>query len=77
MQNITGKLISAVFLVTAGADVMALDTSQPLLCAVSQVQQCVDGAGCDLVLPEEVDTLMYGKSGAAAITDCGASASSS
>ncbi len=33
----------------------ALDTSQPLLCAVTQVQECVDGSDCQTVLPEEVN----------------------
>lgn len=33
----------------------ALDTSKPFLCAVAQVNQCVDGLGCESVLPEMVN----------------------
>jgi len=32
-----------------------LDTSKPLLCAVIEVQECIDGAGCNEVLPETVN----------------------
>ncbi len=40
------------FLATGPA--MALDKSEPLLCASIQVNECVDGAGCRAVLPEDV-----------------------
>lgn len=33
----------------------ALDTSGPLLCASIEVNECVDGSGCDAVLAEEVN----------------------
>lgn len=32
----------------------ALDTSEPFLCAVTQVNECLDGSGCREVLPEAV-----------------------
>jgi hypothetical protein len=32
----------------------ALDTSEPFLCAVAQVNECLDGFGCEKVLPEMV-----------------------
>lgn len=32
----------------------ALDTSEPFLCAVTQVNQCRDGYGCETVLHEDV-----------------------
>jgi hypothetical protein len=31
------------------------DTTKPLLCAIIEVQECIDGAGCTEVLPEEVN----------------------
>ena len=33
----------------------ALDTSKPFLCASMQVNECIDGRGCEAVLPEEVN----------------------
>ena len=41
------------FLATGPA--MALDKSEPLLCASIDVYECVDGAGCREVLPEDVN----------------------
>jgi hypothetical protein len=32
----------------------ALDTAEPFLCAVAQVNECLDGFGCEKVLPEMV-----------------------
>ncbi len=40
------------FLATGSAT--ALDKSEPLLCASIHVHECVDGAGCRAVLPEDV-----------------------
>jgi hypothetical protein len=40
-------------LVTGNA--LAIDTSEPILCASLDVFECVDGAGCEEVLPEDVD----------------------
>jgi hypothetical protein len=34
---------------------LALDTSEPFLCAIADVWECIDGAKCTEVLPEEVD----------------------
>jgi hypothetical protein len=47
-------LISVVTLLSAGS-VWALDTSKPILCASMQVNECIDGRGCEAVLPEEVN----------------------
>jgi len=33
---------------------LAIDTSDPILCASLDVFECVDGAGCEEVLPEDV-----------------------
>ena len=40
------------FLATGPA--VALDKSEPLLCASIKISECVDGAGCREVLPEDV-----------------------
>ena len=42
-------------LVLATGPVVALDKSEPLLCASIDVYECVDGAGCREVLPEDVN----------------------
>jgi hypothetical protein len=34
---------------------LAIDTSKPVLCASIQVHECIDGAGCEPVLPEEIN----------------------
>ena len=47
-------LISVVILLSAGS-AWALDTSKPFLCASMQVNECIDGRGCEAVLPEEVN----------------------
>ena len=47
-------LISVVTLLSAGS-AWALDTSKPFLCASMQVNECIDGRGCEAVLPEEVN----------------------
>jgi len=54
MHNPLKSLIAAVCLATAGT-VSALNTSEPVLCAVSQVNECLDGFGCETVLPEMVN----------------------
>ena len=46
--------LALLFLLATGPAV-ALDKSAPLLCAVIDVNECVDGAGCREVLPEDVD----------------------
>lgn len=35
--------------------IAALDMSEPVLCATTQVFECVDGRGCSSVLPEAVN----------------------
>lgn len=47
--------ILAAFLFLASTAAIALDTSDPFLCAVTQVNECLDGADCSAVLPEEVN----------------------
>lgn len=47
-------LTAAGCLVLAGS-AAAIDTSEPFLCAVSQVNECLDGFGCEAVLPEMVN----------------------
>lgn len=37
------------------AHAAAIDTGEPFLCAVSQVTECLDGWGCEAVLPEMVN----------------------
>ena len=54
MLNSIKSLIGATLLWFIATPLLALDTSQPLLCATTQVFQCVDGAGCSAVLPEAV-----------------------
>ncbi len=46
--------LSTVLLLLAGS-ASAIDTSNPILCASLDVNECVDGPGCTEVLAEEVD----------------------
>jgi hypothetical protein len=46
--------LAAGSLITAST-ALALDTSDPFLCAVTQVNECLDGFECSKVLPEEVN----------------------
>lgn len=39
----------------AAGPALAIDTSKPFLCASIQVHECIDGDGCEVVLPEEVN----------------------
>ena len=55
MLNTMKRLICTAFLCSIATPLLALDTSQPLLCATTQVFQCVDGTGCSAVLPETVN----------------------
>ena len=48
------RLAIATGLLTCAANATALDTSEPFLCAVAQVNECLDGFGCEEVLPEMV-----------------------
>jgi hypothetical protein len=47
-------LVAAACLLTAHP-ALSLDTSDPFLCAVTQVNECLDGFGCETVLPEAVN----------------------
>lgn len=51
-QTLTGLVALMFSLLAAGAPV--LDTSKTLLCASLEVLECVDGADCEAVFPEEV-----------------------
>ena len=48
------KYASAAGLLAFAGSATALDTSEPFLCAVAQVNECLDGSGCERVLPEAV-----------------------
>ena len=49
------KTLSVVGLLLLGSSATAIDTSETILCAVTQVNECVDGFGCEAVLPELVN----------------------
>ena len=53
MNTRISKLMGLASLLACG-NATAIDTSEPFLCAVSQVYECLDGAGCEAVLPEMV-----------------------
>ena len=48
------KTAGAAGILAFAGQAAALDTSEPFLCAVAQVNECLDGAGCQEVLPEMV-----------------------
>ena len=54
MNNYCKTAVAAI-LAFASATVSAIDTSEPFLCASIQVNECIDGEGCQPVLPEEVN----------------------
>jgi len=52
------KILASVLAFSLGlltGNALAIDTSEPILCASLDVFECVDGAGCEEVLPEDVD----------------------
>ncbi len=52
------KILASVLAISLGliaGSALALDTSEPILCASLDVFECVDGRGCEEVLPEDVD----------------------
>ena len=53
MKNQLKAAMATGLLLSAGT-ATALDTSEPFLCAVTQVTECLDGFGCEAVLPEMV-----------------------
>ena len=46
--------VGAIAMALAGTSAEAIETNDPFLCAVTQVYECVDGRGCEAVLPEDV-----------------------
>jgi hypothetical protein len=49
------RVLIAICCSAAASSAVALDTSKPFLCAVAQVNECLDGLGCEQVLPEVVN----------------------
>ena len=47
--------LAGVVLALVASPALAIDTSEPLLCATLQVDECIDGQGCKAVLHEEVN----------------------
>lgn len=54
-MNTLWKSLATAGCIISTASVSALDTSETLLCAVTQVNECLDGYGCEAVLPEMVN----------------------
>ncbi len=54
MKSIPRIGLALLFFLATGPAV-ALDKSEPLLCASIKISECVDGAGCRDVLPEDVN----------------------
>lgn len=55
MMKSSISTFAAVVLGFVSAPLAALDMSEPVLCATTQVFECVDGRGCSSVLPEAVN----------------------
>lgn len=54
MKSLNKSLLGLAFVLLSGS-AGAIDTTQPILCASTQVWECIDGRGCESVLPEEVN----------------------
>jgi len=54
-MKVSNKLLIGVVTLLSAGSAWALDTSKPILCASMQVNECIDGRGCEAVLPEEVN----------------------
>ena len=54
-MNVSSKVLIGVVTLLSAGSAWALDTSKPILCASMQVNECIDGRGCEAVLPEEVN----------------------
>lgn len=54
-MNTTYRLLVGLLAMLVTGTASALDTSKPFLCASMQVHECIDGRGCEAVLPEEVN----------------------
>lgn len=52
-MQITSRIMTLALL-TVSASALAIDPRDQLLCAVTQVNECLDGFGCEAVLPESV-----------------------
>jgi len=51
----TRLFLAGLALALAASPAVAIDTSEPLLCATLQVDECIDGQGCNQVLHEDVN----------------------
>lgn len=49
------RTLIAVPALLLGSSAIAIDTSEPFLCAVAEVNECLDGFGCETILPEIVN----------------------
>lgn len=47
--------VMAVATLAMSGSALALDTSEPILCASTNVFECTDGGACESVLPEDVN----------------------
>lgn len=54
-MNYLSRICLAVACALLAGNAAAIDTSQPLLCAAIEINECIDGLGCSEVLAEEVD----------------------
>jgi hypothetical protein len=53
-MNVTSRFLIGLTALLAAGSASAIDTSKPFLCASMQVYECIDGRGCEAVLPEDV-----------------------
>ncbi|MGI9342965.1 MAG: hypothetical protein ACR2QV_08940 [Gammaproteobacteria bacterium] len=53
-MNYLSRICLAAACALLAGNAAAIDTSQPLLCAAIEVNECIDGYGCSEVLAEEV-----------------------
>ncbi|MCZ6854630.1 MAG: hypothetical protein O7G86_11995 [Gammaproteobacteria bacterium] len=54
-MNVLSRISLGIGLLSLAGSALAIDTSNPILCASLDVNECVDGAGCREVLAEEVN----------------------
>ncbi len=48
------SILVGISALTFATSALAISTNEPFLCASMQVWECIDGAACETVLPEEV-----------------------
>ncbi|UCH48975.1 MAG: hypothetical protein JSU95_04030 [Betaproteobacteria bacterium] len=53
-MKVTSRFLVGLIAMLAAGSASAIDTSKPFLCASMQVYECIDGRGCEAVLPEDV-----------------------